>query len=99
MMQNMANMPLNTFNMRRDSSIYSSSSSSSQHSSVSSQKREQHQNNMKLVIEQAIRDYNNLSSENDKRQYLIQKSFLLARDKKGCQMLQNKITEEMAWLS
>ncbi len=54
---------------------------------------------MKLVIAQDIQIYNNLSTEEDRRTYLIQKSLLFARDKNGCQILQNKITEDVAWLS
>ena len=54
---------------------------------------------MKLVIQQAIRDYNNLFSDEDRREYLVQKSFILARDKTGCQILQKQITEDVAWLS
>jgi hypothetical protein len=36
-----------------------------------------------------------LQTENDRRKFLIEKSYLFARDKIGCQILQKKITEEV----
>ena len=43
---------------------------------------------MKLVIQQAILDYNSIQSRQERKTYLIQKSPLFAKDKTGCQILQ-----------
>jgi len=42
---------------------------------------------MKAALATAIRDFNLLSTEHDRRKFLIEKSFLFARDKIGCEIL------------
>ena len=65
-------------------------------SSNSSNSRSIHSNNLKIALANAIRDFNLLATEHDRRRYLIEKSYIFARDKWGCQMLQNKINEEVS---
>lgn len=72
-----------------------SSKSSSMSSSSSSNSRSINSSNFKSALATAIRDFNLLATEHDRRRYLIEKSYIFARDKNGCQMLQNKINEEV----
>ena len=69
---------------RRDSSKSSSMSSSS---NASSNTRSNRSNTIKTALAAAIRDYNLLMTEQDRKRFLVDKSFLLARDKFGCRIL------------
>ena len=66
---------------RRDSSKSDSMSSSS---NASNNTRSSHSSTMKAALVTATRDFNLLTSENDRRKFLIEKSYLFARDKIGC---------------
>lgn len=84
---------------RRDSSISSSMSSSSHQSSASSKDQSSQQSNTKYLIAAAIHRFNLLQTEPERRLHLIENASLFARDKTGCQLLQNKITEDVTLMS
>lgn len=54
---------------------------------------------MKAALATAIQHFNLLATEHDRRKFLVDNSFLFARDKFGCQILQRKITEEVQLLN
>jgi hypothetical protein len=53
-------------------------------SNASNNTRSSHSSTMKAALATALRDFNLLTSENDRRKFLIEKSYLFARDKIGC---------------
>jgi len=72
-----------SFDHRRDYSSSSSASKISSSSSVSSQQRSSHQNNLKIALAQAFRDLDELTSDEEKTQFLVTKAYLFAKDKNG----------------
>jgi hypothetical protein len=64
-------------------------------SNASSNTRSSHSNTIKALIAAALRDYNLLQTDQDRKRFLVENSYLFARDKFGCQILQTKISDEV----
>lgn len=56
-------------------------------SNASSNTRSSQSNKNKALIASAMRDYKLLQTDQDRKRFLVENSYLFARDKLGCQIL------------